>query len=462
MCGKIGSCYLLNIINYLLLKKLVRCYNMFILSKGGYYMRWMEVKNQGALKGKITVPGSKNSALALLSACCMAGGAVTLLNVPDISDVRLLCEIGQEIGLRIESGSGSNTYILDPKGLHSSVINQDKSASYRASYYFVGALLAKFKRISIGYPGGDDFGSRPIDQHIKGLEALGAKFTFYKDYYTVKADKLLGADIYFDVITCGATINVMLAAVFAKGRTVLRNAARDPEVVDMSIFLQKMGARIKGAGTTVITIDGVEELGACTHSVIPDRLVAGSFLIAAGITGGDITVENIIPEHLFSCTAKLEEAGLGLEYGEDYIRAFKYKAYDGIQVKTAMYPGFATDLQQPFTTMLVGASSHSTITDRIYPGRYNHCLQLNKMGADIIIKKDCFVIPGKRKLLGAWVHATDVRAGICLIFAGLSAQGTTYITGMEHIERGYADIVEAFVSLGADITICEDSNILEA
>lgn len=423
-------------------------------------MRWMEVRNRGALEGKITVPGSKNSALALLSACCMAGGTVTLLNVPDISDIKLLCEIGQEIGLRIES-SGS-TYILDTEGLNSSVINPDKSASYRAAYYFAGALLAKFKSVSIGYPGGDDFGSRPIDQHIKGLEAMGAKFTFYKNYYTVEADELIGTDIYFDVITSGATINVMLAAVFAKGRTVLRNAARDPEVVDTAILLQKLGAKIRGAGTNEITIDGVQELGGCTHSVIPDRLVAGSFLMAAGVTGGNITVENIIPEHLFSCTAKLEEAGLGFEFGEDYVRAFKYKSHNGINVKTAMYPGFATDLQQPLTTMLVGAESHSTIIDTVYPGRYNHCLQLNKMGADIIIKDDCFVIPGKRELLGTWVHASDVRAGICLILAGLCAKGTTYITGIEHIERGYADVVEAFASLGADITICEDSHIMEA
>lgn len=431
-----------------------------MLNKGGFFMRWMEVRNSGKLKGKITIPGSKNSSLALISACCMAGDRVTLSNIPDISDVSLLCEIGQEIGLDIKISG--NTYTFDPTGIHSSVINPEKSSTYRAAYYFVGALLARFKRVSIGYPGGDDFGSRPIDQHIKGLEALGAKFTFFKNYYTVETEKLRGADIYFDVKTSGATINVMLAAVFAVGRTVLRNAASDPEVVDTAIFLQKMGAKIRGAGTNLITIDGVEKLGGCNYSVIPDRLVAGSFLMAAGVTGGDITIENIIPEHLYSCTAKLEEAGLGIEYGEDYLRAFKYKEYNGINVKTAMYPGFATDLQQPLTTMLIGAESHSTITDTIYPGRYNHCLQLNKMGADIIIKNDCFVVPGKRKLSGAWVQASDVRAGICLLLAGLSANGTTYITGIEHIERGYTDIVEAFTSLGADITICEDSNIMEA
>jgi UDP-N-acetylglucosamine 1-carboxyvinyltransferase len=420
----------------------------------------MEVRNAGLLKGNIIIPGSKNSSLALISACCMAGGEVTLSNVPDISDIDLLCEIGQDIGLKIiKNGS---TYSFNPTEIHSSIISPEKSSFYRAAYYFIGALIAKFKKVSIGYPGGDNFGSRPIDQHIKGLQALGAKFTFHKDYYTVETEKLIGTDIYFDVITSGATINVMFAAIFAEGRTILRNAARDPEVVDTAIFLQKMGAKIRGAGTNVIIIDGVKELGVCTHCVIPDRLVAGSFLMAAGATGGDITVENIIPEHLYSCTAKLEEAGLGLEYGEDYIRAFKYKEFNGVGIKTAMYPGFATDLQQPLTTMLIGAQSHSTITDTVYPGRYNHCVELNKMGADIIIKNDCFVIPGKRNLSGAWVQASDVRAGISLIIAGLSAKGTTYITGIEHIERGYTDIIETFNFLGGDITICQDSDLLKA
>lgn len=424
-------------------------------------MRWMEIRNRGALKGKVTVPGSKNSALALLAACCMSNETVTLNNVPDISDIRLLCEIEEEIGLNIEIND--TAYILNPRGLHSSVINPAKSASYRAAYYFAGALLAKFKTVSIGYPGGDNFGSRPIDQHIKGLEALGAKFTFFKDHYIVKADRLVGTDIFFDVITSGATINVMLAAVLAEGKTTLRNAARDPEVVDTAVLLQKMGAKIRGAGTSVITVDGVKKLTGCSHTVIPDRLVTGSLLIAAGLTKGDITVEKIIPDHLLSCTAKLEEAGVGIEYGEDYIRAFRNNSpVEGVLVKTSMYPGFATDLQQPLTAMLVGAQSHSTITDTVYPCRNNHCFELNKMGADIIIKNNCFVIPGKRKLTGTWVEASDVRAGICLILAGLNAKGTTYITGIEHIERGYSCIAEVLTGLGADIRICEKENMMEA
>jgi UDP-N-acetylglucosamine 1-carboxyvinyltransferase len=341
------------------------------------------------------------------------------------------------------------------------VIQPEKAAAYRASYYFIGALLAKFKKVSIGYPGGDNFGSRPIDQHIKGLKALGAEINFYEDYYEVEADKLMGAEIYFDVISCGATINVLLAAVLAKGKTILRNAAKDPEVVDVAIFINEMGGNIKGAGTDTIIIEGVNKLVGCVHSVIPDRLIAGSFLMSAGITGGNITIEGIIPEHLSSCTSKLEEVGLCIEVGDNSLKAYRNGIISGIKVKTAMYPGFATDLQQPLTVMLIGADSHSTITDDIYPGRNKHCLQLNRMGADIIIRNDNFVIPGNRTLKGTWVHASDVRAGICLVMAGLIAEGTTCITGIEHIERGYERFVEQYISLGANIKICKNESELE-
>jgi UDP-N-acetylglucosamine 1-carboxyvinyltransferase len=348
--------------------------------------------------------------------------------------------------------------VLDPSKICSSEIDYRKSSKIRASYYFIGALLSKFKEVTIGYPGGDNFGSRPIDQHIKGLEAMGAQFTFYKDYYTVKADKLSGADIYFDVVTSGATINLILAAALADGKTILRNAAKDPEVVDIAIFLNKMGANIKGAGTDTIVIDGVDRLSGCSHTVIPDRLTAGAFFMAAGITGGDITVKNIIPSHLHSCISKLEESGMTFEIGDNYIRAISPKVLKGINTKTGMYPAFATDFQQPLTAMLVGAESHSVVTELVFPGRFNHCIQLNRMGADIIIKEGSVVIPGQRSLTGAWVHASDVRAGTCLILAGLAAEGTTYITGVEHIERGYVDIVGDLTLLGADITMHEDAD----
>lgn len=422
-------------------------------------MRWIEVKKSKPLNGSITVPGSKNSSLALLAACCLANQIITLQNVPDISDVRLIYEIGKDIGLNIVKEN--NKIVIDPSRLHSAVIEPTKAAAYRASYYFIGGLLAKFKRVSIGYPGGDDFDSRPIDQHIKGLEALGAKFTFYEDHYVVEADKLIGADIYFDVISCGATINILLASVLAEGKTILRNAARDPEIVDVAVFLNKMGGNIKGAGTDTIIIEGVSELKGCKHSVIPDRLIAGSILMSSGIAGGSITVRGIIPEHLSSCVSKLIEAGLYVETGDNYIKTQKKGDLNGINVKASMYPGFATDFQQPLTSMLISATSHSVIADGVYPKRFKHCLQLNRMGADIIIRDGNIIIPGKRDLKGAWVHATDVRAGICLIIAGLNAEGTTCITGIEHIERGYEDIVDRFASLGANIRMCEVTSLTE-
>lgn len=421
-------------------------------------MRWIEVKRSGPLKGNIRIPGSKNSSLGILTACCLSDGPVVLKNIPDISDVKLVCDIGRDIGMDIKKSEG--TYFIDPTRIHSSVIDLEKAASYRASYYYIGALLHKFKRVSIGYPGGDNFGSRPIDQHIKGLKALGAKFRFYNEYYTVEADRLKGTDIYFDVVTCGATINLLLAAVLAEGRTILRNAARDPEVVDMAVFLNNMGAKIKGAGTDTIIIDGVEGLSGCTYSVIPDRLIAGSFLIGAGATGGSITVNGVIPEHLVSCTSKLEEAGLNLESGDDYVKATSGQGIKGITIKTGMYPGFATDYQQPITAMLLGSQEHSTIIDTVYPGRFSHCQQLNRMGADIILREGSIVVTGGRRLKGTWVHAADVRAGICLILAGLMAEGTTFVTGIEHIERGYTDIVDNFISLGAEIRMCEDKALI--
>jgi UDP-N-acetylglucosamine 1-carboxyvinyltransferase len=416
-------------------------------------MRWLEVTRCNSLIGSIAIQGSKNSSLPLLAACCLCDEKIILKNIPDISDIRLVCDIAEDIGMKVIIKG--DKLVLDPSNIHSSIIDPKKSASFRAAYYFAGALLAKFKKVSIGYPGGDDFGSRPIDQHIKGLEALGAKFNFYADYYVVEADKLTGADIYFDVITSGATINIMLAAVLAEGKTILRNVAKDPEVVDVAIFLNEMGARVKGAGTDIIIIEGVKTLYGCTHSAIPDRLMAATFLMAAGITGGDITAEGIIPEHLASCTAKLEEVGVCIEKGSNFIRAYTEERFQGVNVKAAMYPGFATDLQQPLTSMLVGASSHSVIIDTVYPGRFNHCHELNLMGADIIIKEGSAIIPGNRSLKGALVNASDVRAGISLILAGLIAEGTTYITGVEHIERGYADIVKNFVSLGANIKLVE-------
>lgn len=420
-------------------------------------MRWIEVRKSEPVNGSVDVPGSKNSSLPILTACCLADEPVTLKNIPHISDIKVIYDIYNDIGAKVFLTNDS--VVIDASDIESAFIDPCKSSKYRAAYYFVGALLAKHKKVTIGYPGGDNFGSRPIDQHIKGLEALGAKFNFHKDYYEVEADKLVGADIYFDVITCGATINVLLAAILAEGRTILRNSARDPEVVDLAIFLNKMGAQIKGAGTDTITIDGVEELSGTEHSIIPDRLIAGSLIMSAGINGGSITVNNVILKHLEPCIAKLQEAGMNIGIGENCINASSDGNIKGINVKTGMYPGFATDLQQPITSLLIGAESNSSISDSIYPNRFKHCIELNKMGADIILRNGNVVIPGRKQLKGSWVHASDVRAGICLILAAIGAEGITRITGVEHIERGYENITGVFRSLGVDIEICEDISI---
>lgn len=417
-------------------------------------MRWIEVKKSKNINGNVSIPGSKNSSLPILTACCLADGPVVLKNIPNISDIKVVYNILKFMGAKIFEQN--HIYTIDTTKINSAIIDPEKSSSYRASYYFIGALLAKHKKVTLGYPGGDNFGTRPIDQHIKGLEALGAKFTFYDDYYVVEADKLTGADIYFDVITSGATINVLMAAVLAEGRTILRNSAKDPEVVDLVMFLNEMGARIKGAGTDTIVIDGVKKLDGTQHTIIPDRLIAGSLLMSVGITGGSISVNDVIPTHLLPCIAKLEEAGMSIDIKENSITANSNGNVTGIHIKTAMYPGFATDLQQPITALLTGADSHSIIVDNIYPNRFKHCIELNKMGADIIMKDGSVVIPGRKNLKGTSVYASDVRAGICLILAGLGAEGTTKILGIEHIERGYENIVEVFKSLGANIEICEE------
>lgn len=422
-------------------------------------MRWIEVRKSKSVNGNISISGSKNSSLPILTACCLSKEPIVLKNIPHISDVQVIYDIINSIGGVVSKEAGE--VMIDGSKIYNAFIDPEKSSKYRAAYYFVGALLAKQKRVSIGYPGGDNFGSRPIDQHIKGLEALGATFTFYKDYYVVEADNLVGADVYFDVITCGATINVLLAAVLAEGRTTLRNAARDPEVVDLAIFLNKMGANIKGAGTDTIIIDGVQELRGTEHTIIPDRLIAASLLMSAGLTGGTVVVNNVIPEHIHNCIAKLEEAGMEIIVGENYIKATCPGNLTGINIKTGMYPGFATDLQQPITALLIGADTHSNIVENVYPNRFNHCIELNKMGADIIMRDGSVIIPGRRTLKGAWVHASDVRAGISLILAGLSAEGVTRITGVEHIERGYENIIDMFSGIGVDIKICEGSSIDE-
>jgi UDP-N-acetylglucosamine 1-carboxyvinyltransferase len=412
------------------------------------------VETSGALNGSVHIPGSKNSSLALLAAACMADDVVTLEGIPAIDDMRQIVGIARDIGLDLQRQDNGDVR-LDPRFIHSATIDPGKASAYRASYYFAGALLAKFGRVTIGFPGGDDFKSRPIDQHIKAFQALGATVTFREDHYVVEASELRGADIYFDTISHGATVNGMLAAVRAKGRTHLYHAAVDPEVVDAAALLNQLGARIYGAGTDCIRIEGVPYLNGGIHAVIPDRLVAGSFLMAAGMTGGQVTVKDVIPEHMGSCIAKLKEAGLEIEIGENSVTAIGSGIVKATRIRTSMYPGFATDLQQPMTALLLMAKGKSIVTEKVFPHRFNHVPQLRRMGAEIELRKDSAFIKGGRPLVGDWVHATDVRAGTCLVLAGLVAEGQTRITGVEHVERGYTDIIGSLRSLGANISLVE-------
>lgn len=416
-------------------------------------MKYIQTEYSGPLSGTVHIPGAKNSSLALLAAACLADDIVVLEGIPRIDDVGILAGIGRDIGMKVQQEGGQVT--LDPRWIHSAVVDPGKASSYRASYYFAGALLAKFGRVTIGFPGGDDFVARPIDQHFKAFRALGAQVHLHNDHYVVEAPELTGADIHFDTVTSGATINAMLAAARAKGRTQLHNAAVDPEVVDTASFLNRLGARIYGAGTSRIRIEGVPYLNGGTHSVIPDRLIAGAFLMAAGLNGGRVTVTDVIPAHLGSCLAKLEEVGLHIECDENAITAHGTGTLRATRVRAGMYPGFATDLQQPMTALLLQAKGKSIVTDRVFPKRFAHVPQLRRLGAEIEVRQESAFIRGGLPLRGGWVHATDVRAGTCLLLAGLAAEGTTSITGVEHIERGYEDVIGSFRSIGAKVSMRE-------
>ena len=417
-------------------------------------VRSIVVEHTERLNGTVRIPGSKNSSLALMAAACLADEPVTLLGIPYIADFRIVRDLCLGIGAQFVRKADGSVYI-DPRPIHQTCLDPKQSSAIRTAYYFVGALLAKFGKVTVGYPGGDDFVSRPIDQHIKALQQLGAKFTFHEDYYEVEARELKGTTIYFDTVTSGGTINSILAAVRAKGRTVLQNAARDPEVTDTANFLNQMGAKIYGAGTDTIRIEGVSHLHGCTYSVIPDRLIAGTFLIAAGVTGGTVTVQDVIPEHLGSCIAKLREVGVEIVTGDHSVTACSDGKIRATRIRTGMYPGFPTDLQQPFTALLTQASGKSIISERVYPNRFNHIYPLKRMGADIEVRSGVAYIQGKSRLKGTLVHAPDIRAGISLVLAGLAAEGTTIITGIHHIERGYENAAAAFASIGANISVQE-------
>lgn len=417
-------------------------------------MKVIEIEGNRELTGQIRISGAKNATVALIPAAILTDEEATICNVPEITDTDALCNILKELNVNVNRSTES--LVINPKDMKNIEIQEEFSKKLRASYYFMGALLGKYKKAVMYFPGGCSIGARPIDLHLKGFEALGATVTNDKNKYIVEAKELKGANIYLDIASVGATINIMLAAVRAKGKTVIDNAAKEPEIVNVATFLNNMGAKITGAGTSTIKIEGVDHLHKCFHEVIPDRIEAGTYLIIAALCGKDLRIDNVIPEHIDSLTSKLEEMGIKLDIGIDYVRVLevpeKLKATD---IKTAVYPGFATDLQQPFTVLLTQAEGISKVTETIWENRFMHVPYLNALGADIVVENQTAKIQGPRELIGCEVVATDLRAGAAMVAAGLKAKGKTTITNSEHILRGYESIIEKLTNVGAKITLKE-------
>ena len=410
----------------------------------------IKIEGQHKLNGTVRINSAKNATVALIPASILASkGTMKLLSVPEIEDVDALSKLLEELGCKVNRDEDSlDIKVDDMKNipLESKIVTK-----LRASYYFMGALLGKYKEVQIKMPGGCDLGPRPIDLHLKGFEALGADIKYEHGSYFLKAEQLLGSKIYLDFPSVGATVNIILAAVYAKGKTIIENCAKEPEIIDLASMLNKMGANVKGAGTSMITIEGVAELVGTVHEIIPDRIVAGTYLIIAAAMAEKMTIENIIPHHLDSLISKLQEMGVRMDIGVDNITIYGGNDLQAIDVQTRPYPGFATDLQQPLTTLLTMVSGQSTIWDTIYTERFKHCIELQRMGANIQVSNARATINGPTRLFGDTVTATDLRAGASLVIAGLIAEGVTTIREVYHIDRGYERIDEILRSLGANI-----------
>ena len=401
------------------------------------------------LNGTVRISGSKNATVALIPACVLGNEPVTIYGVPNISDVQSLIVLLNELGVYVEKRDEETLYI-DPTHMENIPMISKVVSKLRASYYFMGALLGKFGHAEIKMPGGDYLGPRPIDLHLKGFEALGANIQYENGCYILDAKELKGTNIFLDISSVGATINIMMAAVYAKGRTVIENAAREPEIIDIATLLNKMGARIHGMGTSTLVIDGVEYLKGCIHEIIPDRIEAATYVIMAAAMANDMRIENIIPQHLEAIVMKLQEVGINMEVGSDFIHVFKTdKPLKRTEILTKPYPGFATDVQQPFTVLLTQCEGQSVVTETIYTERFKHCAELNKMGADIDVHTPSAFINGKTKLHGSKVTATDLRCGAGLVIAALMADGVTEIHDIYHIDRGYDNLDGKLAHLGA-------------
>ena len=418
-------------------------------------MKVLEINGGKPLTGTIRISGAKNASVALIPAAILADSEVTICNVPEITDTDALTEILEYLGATVKRASES--VLISPTTIENKEIPKELSTKLRASYYFMAALLGKYKYVEMYFPGGCNIGARPIDQTLKSFRALGATVEEDNNKYKIYADELKGAHIYLDMPSVGATINAMLAAVKAEGETTIENAAKEPEVVNVAVFLNGMGAKITGAGTSEIKIKGVNSLKGCYTEVIPDRIEAGTYVIAGALMGENLKIDNIIPEHIEMLTLKLKEMGVPINIGPDYIIVSKGNNLKPVSIKTQGYPGFATDLQQPVTTLLTQCEGTSTLEETIYENRFQNVPYLNKLGANIEIDEKQIHIKGKTELVGTTVEATDLRAGACLVLAGLLASGTTKVTNIEHVLRGYENIVQKLTDVGADIKLKEEN-----
>ena len=413
-------------------------------------MEQYAMKGGSPLVGEVEIGGAKNAALPILAASVMTDETVYIENIPDVRDINVLLKAMSGIGV-LEKRRDRHSVTVNASQIHTLVVNDENIKKIRASYYLVGALLGKYKEAKVALPGGCNIGIRAVDQHLKGFRALGASVHVEHGMIVAKAERLVGAHIYMDVVSVGATINVMMAAAMAEGQTIIENAAKEPHVVDLANFLNSMGANIKGAGTDVIRIKGVSRLHGSEYTIIPDQIEAGTFMFAAAVTKGDVTVKNVIPKHLESLSAKLVEIGCEVEESDDAVRVVASKPLLHTHVKTLPYPGFPTDMQPQITVALALAAGTSIVTESIFENRFKYVDELTRMGADIKVEGTTAIINGVDKYTGASISAPDLRAGAALVIAGLAAQGFTTIDEIQYIERGYEDFHLKLQGLGAQI-----------
>lgn len=413
-------------------------------------MEHLVINGQKQLSGEISISGAKNAVVAIIPAAIMAKGKCVIENLPSIEDVTNLIDILTNIGAECEL-KGDNTLIIDSTNVNQYCATYESVKKIRASYYLMGALLGRFKKAEVAMPGGCNFGTRPIDQHLRGFKSLGADYTIQHGVVKLSAEKLVGSHIYLDMPSVGATINIMLAATMAEGVTVIENAAKEPHIVDTANFLNMIGAKIKGAGTDVIKITGVSELHGAEYMIIPDQIEAGTYMIAAAMAGGDVTIKNIIPKHMDPLSAKLQDMGCKLEEGDDSIRVISDGQLKPTTVKTMAYPGFPTDLQPQMVALLCATSGTSILTENVWENRFQYVNELKRLGGNITVEGRVAVVEGVKQLMGAEVNATDLRAGAALVIAGLAAKGTTTIGNIKYIDRGYEKIEHKLRGVGADI-----------